>query len=313
VLTHFNGSDDPYGRLFHDGHALYAEVAAALEEETGMDIGWRPLGGIDLLFDEEDEAWAEEELRFNRERGCRVERLGPGEVRTLEPQVAQQARGGLYFPGDHRVDPAKLSQALLEAVHRRGGALCLGERLEDFVQASERQVEVRTSQERRMADVVVLAAGAWTAKLGALLGARVPVRPVRGQQGRFAGGKVRHVLRRKGHHLLPDGDHTVVGATVEEVGFDLGTTPRAGQDFAELVRTTLDRPSDLVEQRAGLRPKPRGGRPLIGPLRDHPAVFVATGHYKNGVLLGPITGQVIAGWIAEGKPPRDMSYFAPER
>ena len=69
----------------------------------------------------------------------------------------------------------------------------------------------------------------------------------------------------------------------------------------------------LVRQQAGLRPKPRGGRPLIGPLTDAPHVFVASGHYKNGVLLGPITGQIVARWIAEGTPGRDMSRFVPER
>ena len=97
------------------------------------------------------------------------------------------------------------------------------------------------------------------------------------------------------------------------LAFGWRTTPAAAAQFASEVRSALGKCLPLSRQQAGLRPKPRGGRPLIGPLTDAPRVFVASGHYKNGVLLGPITGQIVARWIAEGTPGRDMRRFAPER
>jgi glycine oxidase len=314
VLTHFNGGDNPYSALYRDGHASYEELAVQLQAETGVDIGWRPLGGIDLILSDEDEAAARELLRFNRERGCVAEQVDAAELRRLEPLISTEVRGGVYFPGDHRVDPEKLAQGLLRAVEQRRGRLFSGESLEGFEESSARGVVVRTNRGTRAAEFLVLAAGSWSGLLGERLGVSIPVRPVRGQHSRFGpGAAVRHVLRHGGHQLVAAAGQVIVGATTEDVGFDTETTATAARLFEGAWRQLLEVQPEPVEQRAGLRPKPRGGRPLIGPLSAHPRILVATGHYKNGILLGPITGQVISEWIVEGRPSRDMAYFAAER
>jgi len=314
VLTHFNGGDNPLSHFYRDGHASFAELWARLLDETGVDIGWRELGGIDLIFTDEDEAQAEEILRFNQERGCPAERIDAEELRRLEPRISPRARGGVYFPGDHRVDPEMLGEGLAQAVQQRGGRMSYGEALEDFEDVIAEGVVVRTSGGRRAADFLVLAAGAWTGELARRLGITIPVRPIRGQHRRFGGGdEVRHVLRHDGHHLLPVNGQIAVGATVEEVGFDASPTPEAARRFDQVLERTLALKGEAREQRAGLRPKPKGGRPLIGPLTNYPRIFAATGHYKNGILMGAVTGQVVAEWMTTGRPPRDMSYFAPER
>ena len=105
----------------------------------------------------------------------------------------------------------------------------------------------------------------------------------------------------------------MVGSTVEEVGFDDAPTPEAASRFREVLERTLELDARMEEQRAGLRPKPKGGRPLIGPLAGYPRIFAATGHYKNGVLMGPVTGRILAHWMAEGEPPWEVGYFRPER
>ena len=307
VLTHCNGGDNPYAQLLRDGHALHAQLARDLDAELGADVGWRPLGGIELFA---DPSQLEAVWHFNRARGCRVERLDMRALRDAEPALA--GGEGLYFADDHRVDPRKLGAVLWAAAVQRGAAAAWGERVWRVAQAGE-TVEVTTGRGTHRADFAVLAAGAWTGGLAAQLGARVALRPVRGQQARFTGAPLRHLVRVNGRHLIPDGGETVVGSTVEEVGFRLATTRAAAVQFAAAVRSTLGRCLPLSRQWAGLRPKPRGGRPLIGPLTDAPRVFVAAGHYKNGVLLGPITGQIVARWIAEGTPGRDMRRFAPER
>ena len=316
VLTHCNGGDNPYAQLFRDGHALHARLARDLAEDLGADVGWRPLGGIELFA---DPAQLEEVWHFNRARGCRVERLDERALRDAEPALDGGGEG-LYFADDHRVDPLKLGAALWAAAVRQGASAAWGERVWRIAQVGE-IVEVATTRGTHCADFAVLAAGAWTGDLAAQLGARVALRPVRGQQARFAGAPLRHLVRinacpvprHGGRHFIPDGGETIVGSTVEEVGFRLATTCAAATQFVSEVRSALGRCLPLSRQQAGLRPKPRGGRPLIGPLTDAPRVFVASGHYKNGVLLGPITGQIVARWIAEGTPGRDMRRFAPER
>ena len=258
-----------------------------------------------------DASQLEEVWRFNRERGCRVERLDERALRDAEPAL-EGGGEGLYFADDHRVDPLKLGAALWAATVRQGASAAWGERVWRIAQAGE-TVEVATSRGTHCADFAVLAAGAWTGGLAVQLGARVALRPVRGQQARFAGAPLRHLVRIDGRHLIPDSGETIVGSTLEEVGFRLATTRAAATQFATELHSALGKCLPLSRQQAGLRPKPRGGRPLIGPLTDAPRVFVASGHYKNGVLLGPITGQIVARWIAEGTPGRDMRRFAPER
>jgi glycine oxidase len=313
VLTHFNGRDDPYSRLYRDSFRSYRQLAGRLQEETGIDIGWQPLGGIDLIFNDEDAAAAADTAAFNRARGCAVEELDHRQVRTLEPAISEAVRGGLHFPDDQRVDPARLAAALISVTENHGAAVHFGVRVLGFETVTERGVTLQTSAGGVEADYAVLAAGSWTGELGRMLGAQVPVRPVRGQHCRFVGVTVEHVVRYGGRHLLSADGLTVVGATVEEVGFDQETTPVAGREMAAFAGVVVTQPLSLREQRAGLRPKPKGGRPLIGPLEAFPRIFVATGHYKSGIQLGPGTGEVVARWIVDGDPGREMDRFKPER
>lgn len=314
ILTHPNGLDNPYSNLYRDGHACHQQLAAELLEETAMDVGWRTPGGIDLILNDTDEEAARELLRFNQERACAAEWVEAEQLRDMEPDIAPQVRGGVYFADDYRVDPALLSEALLQAVQQRGGRVSYGEKVEAVEPTGSNGVEVRTNKGTHTADYAVLAAGAWTGVIGQMLGVGIAVRPVRGQHGRYVGGeRVNHILRHSGHYIVAAGKDIIVGATVEEVGFTLENTEVAAQHFDEMFCALLGFAPQRVEQRAGLRPKPKGGRPLIGPLQAYPRIFVAAGHYKNGVLLGPVTGQVVSEWIATGQAGRDMSYFAPER
>ncbi|MBI2503126.1 MAG: FAD-binding oxidoreductase [Candidatus Latescibacteria bacterium] len=313
VLTHFNGGDDPYSQLYRQGHALHAELAARLRDQTGIDVGWRPLGGVDLACSETEIAEARQLLAFNLERGCPAEWVEGEDLRQLERSLSARVLAGVYFPTDQRVDPELLSRALLQAAQEQGARLSLGEGVEEFAQQGQ-GVRVRTRAGEHRADFLVLAIGAWTGELAQHQGLSLPVRPVRGQHCRFTGGtELRHVLRHQGIHLVPAGEEILAGATVEETGFDTQTTPQAAEHFIHLFSQVLDLPARLLGQRAGLRPKPKGGRPHLGPLQAQPRVFVAAGHYKNGVLLGPLTGQLLADWIATGRPPFDLQRFAPER
>ena len=308
VLPHPNGGDNPYAQLYRDGHALHPMLAAELAEETGLDAGWRPFGGVELCADEQER---EKIYQFNRSRGCAVEMLDERAMRSREPALIG-GDWGLFFPDDHRIDPSKLGAALWAGAQKRGAIAHSGERVARLAQDAC-YVEVATPHAVYRGDFAVLATGAWTGRLASMLGAELAVRPVRGQQVRFGGSSLRHLVRARGRYVVSDGDVTIAGSTVEEVGYALNTTIEAAADFRTWANRLLGKDLPLVEQRAGLRPKSRDGRPLIGPLAATPRFFVATGHYKNGVLLGPISGEIIARWIVEGTPGRAMNRFKPER
>lgn len=321
VLTHFNGGDDAYGQLYRDGHALHTHLAEQLTEQTGLDVGWRQLGGIDVAFSEADMQAVTEIYEFNTVRGCEAELVDGRGVRELEPLLREKATGGVYFPEDHRVDPSALAAALLEAATRQGNLrVCFETAIVRIEQEGSGVGAVFASQIAdgipSEFDYAVVTAGAWTGRLLAASGVDegVAVRPVRGQHCVYAGvGNLRRVVRYDSQHLIPTANGIMVAATVEDVGFDLDTTEVAATQFSLTLERVLGIRSTPTQQRAGLRPKPRKGRPVIARLEDMPGVFVASGHYRNGVLLGPITGQVVAAWIMEGRPPRDMSRFAIER
>jgi glycine oxidase len=319
VLTHFNGRDDAYGTLYRDGHALHQSLAAQLQAESGTDVGWRAIGGIDVALHETDMQAAVETSAFNKARGCAAELLDAKGVRELEPLLREEVLGGVYFDGDHRVDPPALAAALLDSALCHGAQVSFGTAVRGFEQLDNGvRVGFATPSGTSQADFdfAVVAAGAWT---GQLLAAgegsqEIAVRPVRGQHCVYGGDRrLRRILRYDGHHLIPTTDGIMVGATVEDIGFDLETTAAAVTQLSQILERVLGLREASIRQRAGLRPKPRKARPIIAPLDDMPCVFVASGHYKNGVLLGPITGQTLTAWILDGEPGRDMSHFAIKR
>ena len=309
VLTHSNGGDSPYARLYRDGHRGFEELADRLRHEVGVDIGWRPLGGMDLCFSEVEEEEAEASRRFNLSRGCQVEWLDGSQVRALEPQINDRVRSGLYFPDDHRVDPEGLAAGLRAGIAASGGRVHQREVAHSLLEAAN-GIDLQTSRGRRRADFLVLAAGSWSGELGARFGYDIGVRPVRGQHGRFASaGAAAHVVRGGGLQSVAVSGAVIVGSTTEETGFDAATTAGAMDVFHGYWRQVFATPPQPQGQRAGLRPKPRGGRPMIGPLPGADRVFAATGHYKIGILLGPLTGRLIAEWIVDGRPSRPMDVF----
>ena len=314
VLTHFNGGDDPYSTLYRDGHALHAKLAAQLRGETGIDVGWRPLGGLDVVFDEEDRGDAEAKLAHNRERGCRCEWLDAAQLRQAEPNISERATAGVLYPDDHRVDPSELGRALREAAQIRHASVSFGTELVGLELAADGvRTELRCDGSARLVtfDVAVIASGSWSSRVTGHIGVDPHIKPIRGQHCRYRGGSdIRHVLRCGSYHMVPTRDALIVGATVEEVEFDLATTQQAATEFSTVYRQLLGTEPLLESQWAGLRPKPRKGRPVIAPLDARGRAFIASGHYKNGVLLGPITGRTAADWVVDGDPGRDMSPFA---
>jgi len=285
--------------------ALWPAFAEELVETSGIDIDYRTTGTL-MLARDRDEAEALERERDLRERlGLRVERLLPSAARRLEPALAPTLRGALHLPDDHAVDPRLVCAALARAAERAGAVL-------------RPRVEVRGGANVRElaalpAEQIVIAAGPWSAAFGD----EAPVRPVKGQSLRLrdpAGpGLLDRVVRFEGGYLVPRGDgRYVLGATTEERGFDTAVTALGVyellRDAGELVPGVLE--LEVEETIAGLRPGTPDNAPILGRSPSDPRIVWATGHYRNGVLLAPVTAELIAAELvgeAEAHP------FGPER
>jgi glycine oxidase len=303
----------------------YPDFAAELEEASGRRIGYRACGTLAVALDADDRAHLRELHMLQQRCGLDSQWLSGRECRRLEPMLAPDVRGGLRVDGDHQTDPRRLAAALLVA-GERAGVVFRHARAQRLVVVRDRATGVVLADGGELtADQVVLAAGSRTGRLEGVPEAVLPpVRPVKGQvlrlrvpQNRapFLSRTVRAVVRGSRVYLVPrvDGE-LVVGATSEELGWD--TTVTAGgiyellRDAHELVPGLTELP--LVETRAGLRPGSPDNAPLLGPTAL-PGLQVATGHYRNGVLLTPVTGDVLADSLTTGELPRAARPFTPKR
>ena len=283
--------------------AAYPAFVEELRELTGIDPGYLRCGSMLVARDVDEAEALERELEMRRDLGLEVRRLRPSEARRREPALAPSVRLALEIPDDHAVDPRALVSALTEACRHAGATIRTGAAVAAVEVDSGRVTGLRLADgEQLAAGQVVIAAGAWAGSLDGLPDeARVAIRPVKGQILRLhdpAGpGLLNGVLRMAGGYVVPRGDgRYVLGATMEERGFD--TTVTAGAAF-ELLREAIELVpgiSELVldELSAGLRPATADNLPVIGP-GAIPGLHWAAGHYRNGVLLTPITAELVAG------------------
>jgi glycine oxidase len=285
-------------RLLISSGRRWPAFAAELRAATGLDLGYRDEGTLAVARTGDDLAELSRLADYQAAAGLPVERLRASQLRDREPLLAPGIRGGAAMPGDHQVDPRRLLRALRRAVDQAGVPIRSGP-----------VTDLSTVEE----DVVVVAAGCGSAALTGL-----PVRPVKGQLLRLRGpAELRHVIRGyvDGHgvYLVPRTDgELVVGATTEERR-DPAVTAGA---VLELLRAAVDLVPDLAEYelaeaRAGFRPGTPDNLPIIGELR--PGVLVATGHYRHGVLLAPLTADAIADLVTGTIPADPITCCAPGR
>jgi glycine oxidase len=287
---------------------MWPAFAAELEDASGVDVGLMRRGTLLVARDDDEARELERQLAFRRSLGVSVERLRPSEAREREPALAPTVRLALAAPDDHSVDPRPVLAALRracvsEGVRLREHAHVQGLDLDD-VGARVTGVAL-AGGERVFGGQVVIAAGAWSGQLAGLPSeALVPVRPVKGQILRLRDpegpGLLRSAVRFEGGYLLPraDGGY-VLGATVEERGFELTPTAGAVHDLLREAHELVPGVSELQieELSVGLRPGTPDNAPAIGPGALEGLAW-ATGHHRNGVLLAPLTAELLAGLLA---------------
>ncbi|MFZ0042477.1 MAG: glycine oxidase ThiO [Solirubrobacteraceae bacterium] len=301
---------------------LYPEFVRELLAETAAEgVGYTPSGTLLVARDNDEAEALERELELRREHGLRVERLRPSEARRLEPGLAPALRLALEVPDDHAIDPRALTGVLAMAVQQAGGEL----REDCAVRAVEHSggrvqgVELGDGSSLE-ADRVVVAAGVWSDQISGLPEeARIPLRPVKGQIMRLhdpAGpGLLTRVLRMGPSYITPRGDgRYVIGATQEERGFDQTVTAGAGFDLLRDALELVPGVSELVldEFSAGLRPGTPDNLPIIGAGALE-GLHWATGHRRGGILLTPVTAELIAGALVGEAPAPGAELFSPAR
>jgi glycine oxidase len=298
----------------------YPSFVADLREASGLEVGLRTAGTLLVGFDDDDMRVLADLSAYHQALGLPAERLLPRECRRREPALTPRLRGGLHVAADHSVDARALHAALLAAAERAGVKL-VPARIAELLVESGRAGGVRLDGGGAVrGDTVVLAMGAWSGTLAGMPPDTVPVRPVKGQILRLRGepllnGTVRALVRGVPVYLVPyGGDRLVVGATVEELGFDARVTGGAVHDLLRAATEVVPGLTELelVETLARWRPGTPDNAPLLGPCRL-PGLVLATGHHRNGVLLTPVTADVIAELLASGELPDSASPFCPTR
>ena len=300
-------------RLGLAGRAEWPGFAAELSERSGVDLEYRETGALVVAADRDDA----EELRrlhsLQRSLGLDAEWLAARDCRRLERGLSPRVHGGVLAPQDASVDPRAVVRALLAAIRHEGAEMASGIEVHGLEEADGTLAGVATSRGTIGTDRVVAAGGAWSAALGAWA---PPIRPVKGRIVRLRGAPLaeRVVRTPRCYVVSRAGGEIVVGATVEERGFDTAVTAGGVHRLLEAGWEVLPdiEERELVEVRAGLRPCTPDNRPVVGT-RGPDGLVWATGHHRNGVLLTPITAIAVRELLLGRDAPAAVESCSPAR
>lgn len=291
---------------------LYSAWAQKLAENTSQDVGYRTEGTLQLAF-------TEEERRTLAALPAAVgEKLTPEEARRREPALSEKIAAAVFLPDDVQVDNRRLLEALVEACRGAGVNFRPGTEVSDILIQAGRALGVRTGDGSWLeAGRTINAAGCWAGQLSAAAARLAPTRPVRGQVLLLQSAQplLRHVVRSCRAYVVPRADgRLLVGSTMEEAGFDKSVTPEGLRRLTAGLRALLadSTPLRFVGAWAGLRPGSPDGLPILGAT-DVENYYVASGHFRNGILLAPVTARLMADVILGRKPSLSLEPFSPLR
>jgi glycine oxidase len=310
---------DIFHRFCSESNELYPQLAAELFEETGIDIELDRSGTFELALDGESAARIDAKFQLQRVAGIEVEYLLTDDILAAEPKVSSKVISGLHYPRDGQVENRKLVGALSNYATSNGIQLFDRTEVSELLIENRKVVGARSATERFVAETTILATGAWSShiKFGNMA-APFDVRPIRGQMIAFNSipGLVAKVIYGTGAYIVPRRDGRVlVGATVEDVGFDYGVNEDAVQELHHAVACIVPDIAGLAvsEKWSGLRPCAADGWPIIGETNGFGKLIIATAHYRNGILLAPLTAAIATERVIDGVISPYFGYFGPDR
>ncbi len=295
---------------------LYPEFVAQVEEISGKNTGFRPKGTLEALFSNDTKAELSTIIALHHGLGLKAEPLRAEDARELEPALSEEVEAAVLRPEEGSIDNRALTAAILKAAQRSGAEVFSGNGAKAIWREGNRCAGLVLQNERVEAKWTVIAAGCFSAMIEGIA-PYAPVRPAKGQMAALRADdlKMERVLWSEKIYLVPRNDGRILaGATIEYAGFDKRTT--AG-GIEKILSAAIDLAPDLANARieetwAGLRPDSPDHLPILGPT-DIDGLLMATGHFRSGILLTPVTARLIREWIMEQRVSVDWDRFSPLR
>jgi glycine oxidase len=303
----------PFGKA---SLAQYPSFVALIEELSGHETSFRPRGTIEAIFSRDARTKLSTIIALHHGLGLRAQALSGDDARELEPALSDETEAGVLRPDEASVDNRRLTTAILEAAKRSGVSIFAGESVQGILRDGQRCSGLQLQNEKIEAAWTIIAAGCFSADIEGVA-VYAPVRPARGQMVALRAGnlKIDRVLWSDKIYLVPRNDGQILaGATVEYAGFEKKLTAGAMEKILtgaiELAPDLAD--SEIAETWCGLRPDSPDHLPILGPT-DLDGLLIATGHFRSGILLTPITAKLICEWITKQSVSVDWDRFSPMR
>jgi len=296
--------------------ALYPEFVGWVEEISGKSTGFRPKGTLEALFSHDTKAELSTIIALHHGLGLKAEPLRAEDARELEPALSEEVEAAVLRPEEGSVDNRALTTAILKAAERSGAEIFSGDGAKAIWREGNRCAGLLLQNEKVEAKWTIIAAGCFSATIEGIA-PYVPVRPAKGQMAALRADdlKMERVLWSERIYLVPRNDGRILaGATIEYAGFDKRTT--AG-GIGKILSGAIDLAPGLANARleetwAGLRPDSPDHLPILGPT-DVDGLLIATGHFRSGILLAPVTARLVREWITEQRVSADWDRFSPLR
>jgi glycine oxidase len=310
-------SPGPFFDLCLRSRALYRDFTQELFDVSGVDAEYKDEGTLAVVFDHENledrTAWA----RWQLDAGLPLEYVSATELRKLEPAVAKSAATAIFLPQEHQIENRRLMDALEIAIRHAGVAVLEGTEVISITREADRVTGVETTKGRIDGGTVIVAAGTWSSALLQPLGLNANVVPARGQMLAVKSDvcPITRVLHSHSAYVVPRRDGRIlIGATVEHAGFRKAVTIGAVNSLLnaalELVPVLAD--SEIIETWCGLRPDTADHLPILG-FGGPENLLLATGHYRNGILLAPVTATLLTRTLTDNREPAELRDFSVER
>ena len=314
-----NENHDDFYDLCSASCALYPEYAEAILAETDVDIELEQSGTLYLSFSEEDSEILNARYLWQKDAGVAVKHLSAEETLKAEPLVSPATRESLFYPDDWQVENRKLVAGLRRYAELNGIGIREQTEVQSLMTENGKAIGAQMDGTRFLAGVTVITSGAWTSLIK-IDRSPIPVvvKPIRGQMISFHPPEKmfqRVVFSRRGY-IVPRRDGRVLsGATVEDAGFDQTTTDAGGRQLMRVAAEISPALTgyDIVDKWAGLRPFSLDGLPVLGEISSIKDLFVATAHFRNGILLAPITAKLISEKIVDGIASKYLDVFSSNR
>ena len=296
--------------------ALYPDFVARVQEISGQDVGFRAKGALEALFSRDTARELSTHVALHHGLGLKAEAISAEDARELEPALSPEVEAAVLRPDEASVDNRALTHAVLEAARKSGAEIFPHREVQGIWRDTNRCAGLLLKGEKIEAQWTIIAAGSFSASIAGV-GSYAPVRPAKGQMIslRSERVKIERVLWSDKIYLVPRNDSRILaGATVEYVGFDKKVTAGALQ---KILSGAMELAPDLASARveetwAGLRPDSPDHLPILGPV-DIDGLLLATGHFRSGILLAPITARLVREWVTEQSVSVDWDRFTPLR